>query len=59
MTTWFLAVCQDCHPVLPVPFTGKGERNTWAAVHRTAAGHRVEQMTEIRRQEKPGEAARS
>lgn len=38
---WYLAVCQDCTPVLPQPFTDPGERTDWATTHNVATGHRV------------------
>jgi hypothetical protein len=40
-THWYLAVCQDCEPILPQPFRDETERDEWAAAHATT-GHRVE-----------------
>lgn len=48
LLTWFLAICQDCEPILPQPFYVQAERDEWAEKHRTATGHRVELVTEHR-----------
>jgi len=47
--TWYLAICQDCTPVLPQPFTKEAERDAWAQAHRAATGDRVWTATETRR----------
>lgn len=38
---WYVAVCHDCEPVLPQPFTTARERATWVTAHRDGTGHRV------------------
>ena len=40
---WYVALCEDCEPVLPQPFRDRVERDTWADKHRTATGHMVTQ----------------
>jgi hypothetical protein len=47
-TTFHLAVCQDCEPVLPQPFSDEHERDHWAGAHARATGHLVELRTEVR-----------
>ena len=46
--TWYLAVCMDCTPTLPQPFTTESQRNEWATSHIRATGHRVEFEVETR-----------
>ncbi len=41
MSTFHLAVCQECTPVLPMPFGTAEERDEWADAHRAGTGHRV------------------
>lgn len=41
MTTWYLAICQDCTPVLPQPFSDEAGRSAWLVAHRQATGHTV------------------
>ena len=48
LETFHLAVCQDCKPVLPVPFGEEADRDQWAKVHEEATGHRVERQVEMR-----------
>jgi hypothetical protein len=38
---WYLAICQDCTPVLPQPFTVEAEWIDWTREHVTSTGHRV------------------
>lgn len=38
---WFLAVCEDCTPILPQPFRDRAERDGWKAAHETGTGHTV------------------
>jgi hypothetical protein len=45
---WYLAICQDCTPVLPQPFSDEGERDRWAEAHRAATGDRVWTAMEVR-----------
>jgi hypothetical protein len=44
---FYLAICQDCTPVLPVPFYDKTERDAWVAAHATT-GHKIWTATETR-----------
>lgn len=51
---WFIALCLDCKPYLPLPFETPELRDSWAETHRTAGlpgapTHRVETGFEIRR----------
>lgn len=48
MTTFYLAVCQVCTPILPQPFTDQRERAAWVTGHAAATGHRVTLSTEVR-----------
>ncbi len=41
MTTWYLATCQGCTPILSMPFTDLEERNTWVAAHEKGTDHFV------------------
>jgi len=43
---WYLAVCQDCEPVLPQPFWTRTESETWANAHSNAAQHHVKLVEE-------------
>lgn len=43
---WFIAECQECTPLLPMPFTDEAQRDRWAAEHGTANGHTVTTRTE-------------
>jgi hypothetical protein len=45
---FFLAICQDCTPILPQPFYDEAERDKWAAAHREATGHRIVSAEERR-----------
>lgn len=45
--SWFLAICCDCKPILPQPFTDPEERLRWVEAHETT-GHRII-LTEERR----------
>jgi hypothetical protein len=38
---WYLAECQECVPVLPVPFSTVTARDNWAHEHTDATGHSV------------------
>lgn len=48
-TTWYIAECQDCEPVLPQPFRSAIDRADWALAHESATGHDVVRRTEVRR----------
>lgn len=37
----FIATCNDCTPILPMPFTDAGERADWVALHRDFTGHSI------------------
>jgi hypothetical protein len=37
----YLAICLDCQPILPQPFSDKVERDVWASTHEEATGHMV------------------
>jgi hypothetical protein len=41
MTTWYLAVCRDCKPIIPQPFSDADQRTDWAGKHAKGTGHRV------------------
>ena len=43
---YYLAICEDCHPVIPVPFWDAEERDTWVTNHR-AIGHQTRKRDEI------------
>lgn len=49
---WYLAVCEDCTPILPQPFRDPAERDGWKAAHETGTGHTVSAV------DSAGEAAR-
>jgi hypothetical protein len=38
---FYLAICQDCTPVLPQPFLDFKERARWTKAHRDGTGHVV------------------
>jgi hypothetical protein len=40
-----LAICLDCRPVLPQPFSDKADRDAWASAHEKATGHKVVRST--------------
>ena len=40
-TTYYLAICLDCEPVIPQPFTKPEDRTEWAGQHAAGVGHRV------------------
>lgn len=44
---WYIALCADCLPSLPQPFSSKAERDAWAAAH-SATGHDVDVHEEPR-----------
>lgn len=46
--TWYLAICADCKPLLPQPFSVEKERDEWADQHAEGTGHRVERVEERR-----------
>ncbi len=46
VTTWHLAKCWDCTPVLPQPFTANAAARAWATEHHAATGHTVEVLVE-------------
>lgn len=48
MTTFFLAVCHDCQPVLPVPFSDEAERDKWLEAHVKGTGHHVSPLIDVR-----------
>jgi hypothetical protein len=48
VTIFYLATCQDCEPVLPMPFYDEEERYTWSRRHREATNHVVVHEEEIR-----------
>ena len=48
MTTFYLATCVDCSPVLPVPFFDEAERDHWVEQHEGATGHEVRIANEVR-----------
>jgi hypothetical protein len=37
---WYLAICEDCQPLLPQPFRDSAERDAWAKAH-AETGHTV------------------
>jgi hypothetical protein len=39
--TWYLAICRDCHPVLPQPFSVQAKRDEWLMAHKQGTGHEV------------------
>jgi hypothetical protein len=43
---WFIAECQECTPVLPVPFTSEQQRDEWIVAHGIATGHGISKWTE-------------
>ena len=43
---YYLAICEDCHPVIPVPFWDAEERDTWVTKHR-AIGHQTRKQDQI------------
>jgi hypothetical protein len=45
---WYLAVCEDCTPRLPQPFSNPLERDEWVIAHSKATSHRVETGVEVR-----------
>ena len=45
---FYLAICQDCTPILPQPFHGEAERDQWQVAHVSGTGHRVWTATETR-----------
>lgn len=49
ITQWYLAICHDCAPVLPQPFSDPAERDEWARQHQDGTGHNVERQVELRR----------
>lgn len=38
---WYLAVCNTCTPLLPMPFLLEDERDRWAKEHTDGTGHDV------------------
>jgi hypothetical protein len=45
---FYLAICQDCTPILPQPFSDETERDQWLAAHAGGTGHRVWTAVETR-----------
>lgn len=41
MTTWHLAICLTCTPLLPQPFSDSSSRDDWSTAHKQATGHDV------------------
>jgi hypothetical protein len=39
MSVYYVLVCRDCQPLLPMPFPSAAERGRWAAEHTRASGH--------------------
>lgn len=48
MKVWYLAICQNCDPQRPMPFTTGGDRDTWRDTHVRATGHNVETGIEVK-----------
>jgi hypothetical protein len=48
MTTFYLAVCEQCGADLPVPFYDEDERDRWAEAHENATDHEVAVRAEER-----------
>jgi hypothetical protein len=46
--TWYLAICQNCTPILPQPFHDFEERVKWTKAHRDGTGHTVTYEEETR-----------
>lgn len=44
---FYVATCEDCQPVLPMPFTDPEKRHEWAQEHRST-GHQVRLSRETR-----------
>lgn len=40
--TYYLAMCRDCVPLLPMPFPTAEKRDQWAWLHAEATHHTVE-----------------
>ncbi len=38
---YYIATCQDCKPILPIPFFKKVERDKWESAHVEGTGHIV------------------
>jgi hypothetical protein len=45
---FYLAICQDCTPILPQPFFDETKRDQWLAAHVSGTGHRVRTAVETR-----------
>ena len=43
---WYLAICLDCTPVLPQPFSIEQERDDWLDAHVAGTGHDVKAITQ-------------
>lgn len=41
MSKWYVAVCQECQPILPVPFETSTERSKWVEAHVEGTDHAV------------------
>ena len=39
--TWYLAICTQCTPLLPQPFTRPEDRDRWVTGHKQGTGHQV------------------
>lgn len=39
MSEFYVLVCRECRPVLPIPFESAEERGRWAAEHTRGTGH--------------------
>lgn len=37
----FGAICTDCLPIIPLPFPGAVDRDTWVNTHRNSTQHNV------------------
>jgi hypothetical protein len=37
--TFYVLVCRECTPLLPMPFPSPAERGKWASEHTKATGH--------------------
>jgi hypothetical protein len=41
---WYVAICEGCQPIRPLPFKDRAERDEWAEKHRGSTGHFVERV---------------
>ena len=49
MKVYWLAICRECKPWLPMPFDDPGVRDAWVKGHHSSTGHRVETGFEVDR----------